>query len=126
MKHYLNNIEEETLNNHNFRKVLYTGPNLQLVLMCLKPGEDIGLEIHHDTDQFFRIERGECKVVIDGVEMEAGPEFGIVVPAGAEHNVINTSNSDELQVYTIYAPPHHPDGTVHVTKDDALAAEADH
>jgi len=111
------NIEEETLENDFFRKVLYTGKNLQLVVMSLKPGEDIGLETH-DNDQFFRFENGEGKVIINDNEYDVEDGSGIIVPADSEHNIINTGKSD-LKLYTIYAPPHHKDKTIHKTKIDA-------
>lgn len=117
---YIEDIEEKTLDNSNFRKVLFTGKNMQLVLMALKPGEDIGEEVHEHVDQFFRIEQGEAKIVIDGEEDVLKEDMVAIVPAGAKHNVINTSNVD-LKLYTIYAPPNHPDGTIH--KDKAEAKE---
>lgn len=116
-------IEQDTLDNTTFRTVLYTGKKLQLVLMTLKPGEDIGLETHEEHDQFFRFEAGEGKVVIDGNEFEVTDGDAVIVPAGAEHNIINVSETDELKLYTIYAPPEHADGTVHETKAEAMAAE---
>jgi mannose-6-phosphate isomerase-like protein (cupin superfamily) len=116
-------IEDDTLNNANFRKVLFTGKHLQLVLMTLKPGEDIGLETHDEHDQFFRFEAGEGKVVIDGSEYEVKDGDAVIVPAGAKHNIINVSETEELKLYTIYAPPEHADGTVHETKAEAMAAE---
>lgn len=119
---YVDNIEEETLSNENFRKVLFTAPHSQLVLMTLKPGEEIGMEVHEENDQFFRVEQGTGKVVMNGEESEIGPEFAIVVPAGTQHNVINTG-STTMKVYTIYSPKHHPEDTVHATKADAMAAE---
>lgn len=123
MKGFSTNIEEETTNNNNFRRVLYTGRHSQLVLMSLKPLEEIGSEVHNENDQFFRFETGSGKVVIDGNEYEVADGSAIVVPAGAEHNVINTSESDELKLYTIYSPPHHKDGTVRPTKAEAEADE---
>lgn len=123
MKGFHANIEEETTNNSNFRKVLYTGQHSQLVLMSLKPLEDIGSEVHEENDQFFRFEAGTGKVVIDGNEYEVADGSAIVVPAGAEHNVINTSDSDELKLYTLYSPPHHKDGTLRPTKAEAEADE---
>ena len=123
MKGFNPNIEKETVENTNFRKVLYTGKNSQLVLMALKPGEEIGLEVHDDTDQFFRFEGGTGKVVIDGNEYGVADGYAVIVPQGAEHNVINTSESETLKMYTIYSPAHHKDGTVHVTKEDAERAE---
>jgi mannose-6-phosphate isomerase-like protein (cupin superfamily) len=113
------NIEQETLANNNFRKVLYTGKNSQLVLMSLKPKEEIGMEVHQDNDQFFRFEQGNGKCVIDGNEYQVSDGSAIIVPAGAKHNVINTSKDTELKMYTIYSPPHHRDGVVHKTKAEA-------
>jgi mannose-6-phosphate isomerase-like protein (cupin superfamily) len=124
MTGYVGNIEEETLNNSNFREVIFTAPHSQLVLMSLKPGEEIGEEVH-DVDQFFRIEQGEGKVVLNGEESQIKSEFAVVVPAGAKHNVINTGSAD-MKLYTIYSPAHHRDGTVHKTKADAMADEEDH
>lgn len=119
MKGYNVNIEKETLDNENFRKVLYTGKNSQLVLMSLAPKEEIGMEIHAENDQFFRFEKGMGKVIIDGNEYEVGDGSAIVVPAGAEHNVINLSEEEELKLYTIYSPAHHKDGIVRATKAEA-------
>jgi mannose-6-phosphate isomerase-like protein (cupin superfamily) len=121
MKGYNSNIEKETLENTNFRKVLYTGKHSQLVLMSLKPNEDIGMEIHTDNDQFFRFEKGEGKCVIDGNEYVLGDGSVIVVPSGAEHNIINTSSTEDLKLYTIYSPAHHQDGVVRATKVEAEA-----
>lgn len=121
MKGFNANIEKETLENTNFRKVLYTGKHSQLVLMSLKPSEEIGTEIHTDNDQFFRIEKGEGKCVIDGNEYVLGDGSVIVVPSGAEHNVINTSSTENLKLYTIYSPAHHKDGIVRTTKAEAEA-----
>lgn len=119
MQGYFDQIESLTLNNTNFRQVLYTGRYCQLVLMSLQPGEDIGLEVHEDTDQFFRFEAGEGKCMIDGNEYEVTDGSAIIVPAGAQHNVINTSSTKELKLYTIYSPPHHQDGVVRATKAEA-------
>lgn len=124
MKGYFVNIEKETLENNNFRKVLYTGKNSQLVLMSLKPREEIGMEVHPDNDQFFRFEKGEGKVIIDGNEYQVKDGDAIVVPAGAQHNVINISETEELKLYTIYSPPHHKDGIVRATKEEAEMNEA--
>lgn len=121
MRGYNANIEKETLENTNFRKVLYTGKHSQLVLMSLKPNEEIGTEIHADNDQFFRFEKGEGKCVIDGNEYILGDGSVIVVPAGAEHNVINTSSTEDLKLYTIYSPAHHQDRIVRITKAEAEA-----
>ena len=123
---YIDNIEDRTKENRNFRKVLYTGTNMQLVVMSLKPGEDIGVEVHDSVDQFFRVEQGEGKVVMNGQESEVKEEMVFIVPAGVEHNVINTSGIENLKIYTIYAPPNHPQQTVHITRDDAMAAEEEH
>lgn len=121
MKGYIGNIEKDTKENKNFRKVLYTAKHSQLVLMALLPGEEIGEEIHENVDQFFRFEEGEGKVIIDGVEHAVSDGFAIIVPAGARHNVINTSNDKKIKLYTIYSPPEHRDGVLHKTKSDALA-----
>ncbi|MEI6886793.1 MAG: cupin domain-containing protein [bacterium] len=121
MKGFNGNIEKETLENTNFRKVLYTGKHSQLVLMCLKPSEEIGMEVHPDNDQFFRFEKGEGKVIIDGNEYVVNSGSAIVVPSGANHNVINTSVNGELKLYTIYSPAHHKDGIVRATKEEATA-----
>ncbi len=121
MKGYNANIEKETLENTNFRKVLYTGKHSQLVLMSLKPNEEIGTEIHTDNDQFFRFEKGEGKCVINGNEYALGDGSVIVVPSGAEHNIINISSTEDLKLYTIYSPAHHQDGVVRATKAEAEA-----
>lgn len=121
MKGFHSNIEQDTLANENFRKVLYTGKHSQLVLMSLAPSEEIGMEVHTDNDQFFRIEKGEGKCIIDGNEYAISDGSAIVVPAGAEHNVINTSGSEALKLYTIYSPAHHKDGIVRATKAEAEA-----
>lgn len=123
MSGYVDNIEEKTKANSYFRQVLFTGKNCQLVLMSLKPNEDIGMEVHNSVDQFFRFEQGQGKVIIDGQESVVGDGVAVVVPAGAQHNVINTSSSEDLKLYTVYSPPNHPDGTVHQTRDEAMAAE---
>lgn len=125
MSGFYTHLEAETLKNDFFRKVLFTGPNSQLVLMTLQPSEDIGSEVHSENDQFFRFEAGEGKVVIGDEEHVVGDGDSVVVPAGAEHNIINTSNTEMLKMYTIYSPAHHPDGTVHKTKAEAMAAEAE-
>jgi len=121
MKGFGTNIEKDTLENENFRKVLYTAHHSQLVLMSLKPKEEIGMEVHTDNDQFFRFEKGTGKVVIDGNEYEVSDGFAVVVPAGAQHNVINTSETDDLKLYTIYSPAHHQDGVIRATKAEAEA-----
>jgi mannose-6-phosphate isomerase-like protein (cupin superfamily) len=125
MKGYKDNIEKLTTENKNFRKVLYSGPHSQLVLMSLLPGQDIGLEVHPDNDQFFRFEFGKGKVFIDGNEYEVADGDAVVVPAGAEHNVTNTSDSEYLKFYTIYSPAHHKDGIVRATKEEAISNEAE-
>jgi mannose-6-phosphate isomerase-like protein (cupin superfamily) len=117
MKGYVTNIEKATKDNGNFRKVLYTAKNSQLVVMSLNPGEEIGEEVH-GLDQFLRIEQGTGKAVLDGVEHDIAAEWAVVVPAGTRHNIINTSQ-EEMKLYTIYSPPEHKDGTVHATKADA-------
>ena len=119
MKGYFTNIEKDTEENANFRKVLYTSKHSQLVLMSLKPGEEIGLEIHKENDQFFRFESGNGKVVIDGNEYEVKDGVAIVIPKGSKHNVMNTSDSEDLKMYTIYSPPHHKDGIIRKTKEEA-------
>ncbi|HQE94080.1 MAG TPA: cupin domain-containing protein [Anaerolineae bacterium] len=124
MTAYVGPIEKLTEKNKNFRQVLFTGKHLQLVVMCLPPEEEIGNEVHEDVDQFFRIEKGSAKFVINNTEehlVSAGD--AVVVPAGTYHNVINTSSTKKLKLYTIYTPPEHPDGTVHKTKEEAEAAE---
>jgi mannose-6-phosphate isomerase-like protein (cupin superfamily) len=123
VKGYVINIENETRKNTDFRRVLYTGKQSQLVLMSLKPGEEIGEETHADVDQFFRFEAGEGKVVIDEVAHPIKDAFAVIVPAGAKHNVINVSKTSNLKLYTIYSPPEHQDKVVRHTKKDALASE---
>jgi mannose-6-phosphate isomerase-like protein (cupin superfamily) len=127
MTGYVGSIENATLNNPFFRQVLFTGKHSQLVVMCLQPGEEIGEEVHADSDQFFRLEEGGAKFVFgEKEEHVVGNGDAVVVTAGRRHNVINTSSTSPLRLYTIYSPPHHPDGTVHKTKADALAAEESH
>jgi len=121
MKGFNANIEKATLENNNFRQVLYTGKHSQLVLMSLAPNEEIGLETHKDNDQFFRFEKGQGKVIIDGNEYQVRDGSAIVAPAGANHNVINASAAEELKLYTIYSPAHHQDGIVRATKKEAEA-----
>ena len=125
MKGYVTNIEKLSIENENFRKVLYTAKNSQLVVMSLKPKEDIGEEIHQ-LDQFIRCEAGIGKAILDSVEYDISDGFVIVVPAGMKHNVINTSTDKSLKLYTLYSPPNHKEGTVHATKTDALADEGEH
>jgi mannose-6-phosphate isomerase-like protein (cupin superfamily) len=119
---YYGHIEKETLDNPYFRKVLYTGKHMQLVLMTLYKGEEIGAEVHKHVDQFFRVEEGSAKFVIDGKEYVAHDGDAVIVTAGANHNVINIG-SGQLKLYTIYTPPNHPDGTIHKTKAEADEAE---
>jgi len=127
MTGFYGSIEELTLKNDYFRHVLFTGTYCQLVVMCLQPGEEIGGEVHEHVDQFFRIEQGEAKFVLNGTEeIVARGTDAVVVPAGTHHNVINTSKTKHLKLYTVYSPPNHPDGTVHKTKAEAEAAEAQH
>ena len=121
MKGFVDNIEQRTLDNSDFRRVLYTGHNLQLVVMCINPGQEIGEEVHDDRDQFFRIEQGEGVISIDGVDHAVTDDDGIIVPQGALHNV-RATGSIPLKLYTIYGPPEHVDSTVHHTCDDAHAA----
>lgn len=118
---FVGNIEKLTEENTDFRRVLYTGQHLQLVVMSIQPGEEIGAEVHLDIDQFFRIEAGEGEVTIDGVVHKVKADDGIVVPAGALHNVVSVG-TEPLKLYTIYGPPEHVDGTVHKTCADAQAA----
>lgn len=120
-KGYTTNIEKDTLANENFRKVLYTAKYSQLVLMTLLPKEEIGMEVHPDRDQFFRFEAGEGKVFIDESVYEVGDGDVAIVPAGAQHNVVNTSATEKLKLYTIYSPAEHIDGTIRATKADAEA-----
>jgi mannose-6-phosphate isomerase-like protein (cupin superfamily) len=119
MKGFKTNIERETLKNRNFRKVLYTGKNSQLVLMSLRPKEEIGLETHPENDQFLRFEGGTGRVIVDDSKYTVKDGDAVVIPAGAKHNVVNTSATEELKIYTIYSPPHHKDGTIHKTKEQA-------
>jgi len=119
-------IEVETLSNTNFRKVLFTGAHSQLVLMSLLPSEDIGMEVHPNVDQFFRFEVGEGKAILNDEEIIFKANDVIIVPAGTNHNIINTSTTEPLKLYTVYSPANHPEGTVHNTKADAMASEAEH
>jgi len=121
VKGFCDNIEEETLKNTDFRRVLYTAKYSQLVLMSLKPGEEIGEEVHEKVDQFFRFEKGEGIAVIDGVEHKVRDGSAVIVPAGARHNVVNTSKKTPLKLYTIYSPPEHMDKVVRHTKAEAEA-----
>lgn len=125
MQGFNQNIEELTKENRDFRRVLYTGKNTQLVLMSIAPGSEIGLEIHKENDQFFRFEAGKGIVMIDGTEYAVSDGSAVIVPAGAQHNVMNASDTESLQLYTLYSPPHHKDGIVRATKEEAEANEAD-
>jgi mannose-6-phosphate isomerase-like protein (cupin superfamily) len=122
MKGFVDDIEKLTEENSDFRRVLYTGKNLQLVLMAIQPGDDIGEEVHDDRDQFFRVEAGSGEILIDGVVSQVSADMAMIVPAGARHNVRSTG-SEPLRLYTLYAPPEHRHGTVHASKADADALE---
>jgi mannose-6-phosphate isomerase-like protein (cupin superfamily) len=127
MTGFAGDIEKLTLMNDNFRDVLYTGKYCQLVVMCLKAGEDIGREVHQKVDQFFRVEEGKAKFIFhDTEEHNISAGGAVIVPAGTYHNVINASKTKKLKLYTVYSPPNHPDGTTHKTKADAMAAEEEH
>lgn len=125
MKGFVTNIEKDAVENEYFRKVLYTDERVQLVVMSLLPLEEIGAEVHQ-LDQFIRVEEGEGKAVLDGVEHELKAGYAIVVPKGALHNIINTSGEKPMKLYTVYAPPNHKDGTIHKTKAEAEADEGEH
>jgi mannose-6-phosphate isomerase-like protein (cupin superfamily) len=126
---WVGDIQTLTLDNTNFRTVLHTGANLQLTVMCLATGEEVGVEMHDHRDQFIRVESGQARVTLGpsatevAVAHEIADDWALIIPAGTWHNVINTGNA-ELRFYSLYAPPEHPDGTVHVTKAEADAAEA--
>lgn len=125
MKGFNTNIEKATRGNTNFRQVLYTGKHSQLVLMSLRPNEEIGMETHPDNDQFFRFEKGKGKCIIDGHEYSVTDGDAVIVPAGAKHNILNISSTEDLKLYTIYSPAHHKDGIVRATKAEAVANEAE-
>ena len=118
MKGYITNIEKDSLENENFRKVLYTGKNSQLVLMAIEPKDDIGEEVHN-LDQFIRVEAGKGLAILDGVKHEISDGSAIVIPAGTMHNIINSSETEKLKLYSVYSPPEHKDGTIHKTKNEA-------
>ena len=122
---YIGNIEKETLENNNFRKVLNTTKKSQLVVMSLEVGEDIGMEIHQDHDQFIRIEQGKAEVILDGEKTVVEDDFAIVIPAGTKHNIINIGD-EKLKLYTIYTPPEHPDGIIHKNKAESDEYEKHH
>ncbi len=124
LKGYKTNIEKDTLDNNNFRKVLYTSKHVQLVLMTLRPGEEIGEEVHNENDQFFRIEGGHGKCIIDGHEYDISDGDAIVIPTGSKQNIVNIDKTD-LRMYTLYAPPHHKDGILRPTKREAEENEAE-
>ena len=126
MTGYVINIEEKTLENENFREVLYTAQHCQLVVMSLLPNEEIGMEVHEIVDQFIRVEKGEAKAILNGEEHGLSDGSAIVIPAGTEHNIINTSSENKLKLYTLYSPAHHKDKTVHKTKQDGLNDTQDH
>ncbi len=119
---YVTNIEKDSLENKNFRRVLYTAKNSQLVVMSLLPKEEIGEEVHQ-LDQFIRVEAGQGKAILNDKEYELANGFAVVVPAGTKHNIINTSETEEMKLYTVYSPPNHKDGTIHTTKEIAEANE---
>jgi len=120
------NIEEKTLQNENFREVLFTSQHNQLVVMSLLPGEEIGTEVHEIVDQFIRIEKGTATALVDGVEFQLSDGSALVIPAGSKHNVINSSPNEKVKLYTIYSPAHHKDKTIHATKAAAEADSSDH
>ena len=126
MAGYVINIEEKTVDNNFFREVLFTAQNVQLVVMSLGPGEEIGLETHDDGDQFIRVEAGKGIAILDGEEHDLEDGSAVVIPAGVQHNIINSSPQQSLKLYTIYSPPEHPDGTVNKDKAEALAYEKEH
>ena len=123
MAGFVTNIENKSLENDSFREVLFTGPNSQLVVMSLKPGEDIGMETHDDVDQFIRVEAGEGKAVLNGKEHKLEDGSAVVIPAGVEHNIVNTSGTVPLKLYTVYSPAEHPHGTIHRNKAEAQEYE---
>ncbi|MCC6502515.1 MAG: cupin domain-containing protein [Deltaproteobacteria bacterium] len=123
MAGFVTNIEKKSLENNYFREVLFTGPNSQLVVMSLKPGEDIGMETHDDVDQFIRVEAGEGKAVLNGKEHKLEDGSAVVIPAGVEHNIVNTSGTVPLKLYTVYSPSEHPHGTIHRNKTEAQEYE---
>lgn len=125
MSGYITNIEQKALENPHFREVLFTAERIQLVVMALQPGEDIGAETHDDVDQFIRVESGMGKAVLDGKETDLIDGSVVVIPAGTAHNIVNTSVSEPLKLYTLYSPPEHPDGTINKNKAEALAYEAE-
>lgn len=125
MKGHITNIEKDTLENENFRKVIFTAENMQLVLMSIEPNDEIGEEMHEDVDQFIRIEKGSGKAILNGEEYEIMDGSSVVIPAGVRHNIVNSSAEEKLKLYTIYSPPEHRDGVIHQTKEDAMSDEED-
>ena len=123
---YLTNIEKKSLENKYFREVLFTGPHSQLVVMSIAPGEDIGMETHGDVDQFIRVEAGAGKAILNGKEHDLEDGSAVVIPAGTQHNIVNSSRSEPLKLYTVYSPPEHPHGTIHKNKAEAIAYEMEH
>ncbi|OIO50323.1 MAG: cupin [Candidatus Brennerbacteria bacterium CG11_big_fil_rev_8_21_14_0_20_43_10] len=123
MRGYIINLEEKTQENNTFRTVLYTTRHSQLVVMSLLPGQDIGSEIHKDVDQFIRVERGQGKAILNNEEHDLRDGYAVMIPAGTEHNIINTQSSESMKLYTVYSPPEHKDKTVHETKEEALTHE---
>ena len=126
MAGYVINIEKKSLENEYFREVLFTGPRIQLVVMSLSPGEDIGLETHDDVDQFIRVEAGQGKAILNDEEYNLEDGSVVIIPAGTQHNIVNSSQSESLKLYTIYSPPEHPQGTIHKNKAEAVAYEKEH
>jgi len=126
MAGFITNIEDRTLANEHFREVLFTADRMQLVVMALQAGEEIGTETHDDVDQFIRVEAGAGKAILDGEETELTDGSVVVIPAGTTHNIVNASATEALKLYTIYSPPEHPDGTINATRADAIAYEAEH
>jgi mannose-6-phosphate isomerase-like protein (cupin superfamily) len=123
MNFYVSDIQKDSLENSNFRKVLNTSAHSQLVVMSLMPKEDIGMETHPEVDQFIRIEQGRGQAILNGEVYEIEAEYAVVIPAGTEHNIVNTSDTEAMKLYTIYSPANHPEGTIHRTKEEAQAAE---
>lgn len=126
MTGYISNIEEKSLQNDYFREVLFTAQHCQLVVMSLNPNEEIGMEVHEIVDQFIRIEQGTGKAILNGEEHEVSDGFAIVIPAGTQHNIVNTSSTEKMKLYTVYSPAHHKDKTIHKTKQEAEADSEDH
>jgi len=120
MKGYVTDILKATLENENFRKVLYTAPSSQLVVMSLKPGEEIGAEVH-ELDQFIKIEKGEGKAILNGAEYALKDDYAVVIPAGVNHNIVNISQNEPMKLYTVYSPAEHRDGVIHATREEAMA-----